>query len=160
MPRTLVLDTFPLSSVGKQAPGPAAPLTVSEQCHRWIRACLVAGNPILSPAIAYYEVLREMERIQATTQIRRIQQFCAAAPRRFLSITDAHLEVAAHLWATARNAGYPTASPDALDVDVILAAQALSLNLSTTDYVIATTNAGHLSLFVPAEHWQTIPPGS
>jgi len=66
--------------------------------------------------------------------------------------------VAAQLWAQSRNAGTPTASPDALDGDVLLAAQALSLGLPASDYVVATKNVAHLSQFVPAEHWTNITP--
>jgi hypothetical protein len=44
----------------------------------------------------------------------------------------------------------------ALDGDVILAGQAMTLPIS--DVLIATTNVGHLSRFVPAETWQNIRP--
>ena len=57
-----------------------------------------------------------------------------------------------------RNAGTPTAGVDALDGDVILAAQALSLGVATQDLVVATTNVAHLSLFVPADLWTNIVP--
>lgn len=67
---------------------------------------------------------------------------------------------AARLWAQARNDGTPTASPDALDGDVILAAQCQNLRLPGEEYVVATTNVGHLTLFVPADLWTNITPGS
>ncbi len=112
------------------------------------------------PSICYFEVLREMERLNATAQIERLKAFCFNPPVRFLSITDAHLELAAKLWAQARQNGKPTASPESLDVDVILAAQTLSLGLSPTEYTIATTNVGHLAQFARAELWTDITPGS
>jgi len=62
---------------------------------------------------------------------------------------------AAELWALARGSGQPTASDHALDGDVILAAQALSLN---TPVVVATGNPSHLTRFVPAELWSNITP--
>jgi hypothetical protein len=43
-----------------------------------------------------------------------------------------------------------------LDADVVLAAQALTLGAAPV--VIATSNVGHLSRFVPAELWQNITP--
>lgn len=64
---------------------------------------------------------------------------------------------AAELWATARKGGYPTAAPpDALDADVILAAQALLVANEGNEVIIATTNVGHLSRFVNAREWQDI----
>ena len=62
------------------------------------------------------------------------------------------------LAAQARRQGQPTADDKALDGDVILAAQAMTLG--GTDVVIATTNVGHLSRFVPAALWPDIPAAS
>ena len=160
MPRVLVLDTFPLSCTGKREPAPGIPLTLSEECHAWIKACNAAGHRIVAPSICGYEVLREMERLGATRQINRICNFCFATPSRFLSITDEHLEGAAKLWAKARNQGKPTASAASLDADVILMAQVQSLGLTADQYVVAITNVGHLSLFVPAQLWATVVPGT
>jgi hypothetical protein len=58
---------------------------------------------------------------------------------------------AAELWAEARKSGMPTADPNELDCDVILAAQALEIN-----GVVATENVGHLSRFVAAKYWRNI----
>jgi len=65
---------------------------------------------------------------------------------------------AAQLWATARNTGNQTAEDTALDGDMIVCAQALSLGLPASDYVVATTNTKHLSVFVHAAAWRTIVP--
>lgn len=141
-------------------PPEGAPRTSGEACHEWIDACIAAGHAIVAPAVCYYEVLRELERLDARAQIARIQAFCFASQARFLSINDRHLEAAARLWAQARRDGVPTASPESLDGDVILAAQAQSLRAPSDAYVIATTNLGHLARFVPAAHWTQIAPGS
>jgi hypothetical protein len=54
----------------------------------------------------------------------------------------------------------PTADVLSLDIDCILAAQALttasSLSIPPTDVVIATSNVSHLSRFVNAELWESI----
>ena len=63
---------------------------------------------------------------------------------------------AAEFWAAARKAGTPTAGPQELDGDVILAAQAVTLG--DASFVVATSNVGHLARFVPAELWQNIIP--
>ena len=64
---------------------------------------------------------------------------------------------AAQLWAEARRRGRPTADAAALDVDVILAAQAqLLAEELREEVVVVTTNARHLAQFVDARRWQEI----
>ena len=138
----------------------ASPPTPADKCQQWVKDCLLAGHRIYVPAIVYYETLRELERLQAAAQIERLRQFCFVEPERFLVLQTAHLELAAQLWARARQSGQPTADAQALDGDVILAAQAISLALPADNYVVATTNVSHLIRFVPAADWQTIVPGS
>jgi predicted nucleic acid-binding protein len=151
----IVLDTFPTSSVCKR-PGKAPP-SVSDQCRQWVNDCETAGHRMLVPAIAYYEVLRELEQRQATSQILRLKAFCLQ-PQRFIPLTTDHLEAAAQLWGQSRRDGFQTADPHALDGDVILAAQALSLGIASPGLVVATTNAAHLSRFVSADLWTNIQP--
>lgn len=156
----IVVDTFPLSAAGTRPGDRSKALTIA--CRQWLRDCNAAGHRLIVPAIAYYEVLREIERQNATGKIARLKTFCQAEPGRFLSITDAHLEQAAKLWGIARNAGRQTASDVALDADTILAAQVLDFvareGIAPNGYVVATTNTKHLSWFVNAEEWQKIIP--
>jgi hypothetical protein len=65
---------------------------------------------------------------------------------------------AAELWAAARRAGIPTAPPDALDGDVILAAQAILSAGAGNIVTVATDNVGHLARFVDAQSWEKIVP--
>ena len=58
---------------------------------------------------------------------------------------------AAEIWANARGHGMPTAAEQALDGDVILAAQALAVNGT-----VVTTNPKHVSRFVDAKEWTEI----
>ena len=148
----IILDTFPTSSVSKR---PGRKPSLSDQCRQWVEDCENAGHTVLVPAIAYYEALRELEQRQATNQIERLKDFCLL-PTRFIPLSTTHIETAARLWGEARRTGRPTASDDALDGDVILAAQALSLGLSSSDYIVATTNVSHLSRFVSADEWTNI----
>ena len=72
-----------------------------------------------------------------------------------LFTTDVMLR-AAELWALVRSAGLPTAAPDALDGDCILAAQAMLAAGPVDTVTVATDNLGHLSRFVDARLWETI----
>jgi predicted nucleic acid-binding protein len=119
---------------------------------------LAAGHRLVVPAIAYFEVRRELERAGMTRSIAQLDAFNAARPDRFLSVTDSALRLAAKLWAQARNAGTPTADPKELDADVVIAAQALDMGVPAADLIVATINVGHLSLFVAADLWSNITP--
>lgn len=150
----IILDTFPTSSTGKVA---AYPPTLLDDCRAWVNDCEAAGHMILVPAISYYEVLRELEMRRASSQIARLRTFCLVE-NRYISLTTADLELAAKFWGQARRNGQPTAEPQALDGDVILAAQAIGLGLPSSQFVIATTNPGHISRYAPCDHWTNIHP--
>jgi predicted nucleic acid-binding protein len=107
-----------------------------------------------------YELRRELIRSDKKTSIVELD----ALKRRFTYIpirTEAIL-LAADLWAQSRNRGTPTGDPRRLDIDVILAAQALDYadaqGLAPAEVVIASTNTKHLSQFVSADLWQNIQP--
>jgi predicted nucleic acid-binding protein len=115
---------------------------------------LGAGTQIVIPEIADYEVRRELVRANKIQSVFRLDALKAALG--YLPITTKVMLRAAVLWAEARNMGKPTASDLALDSDMILAAQG-QLLLDDGDFVVvATTNVSHLSLFIPALHWQEI----
>ena len=121
----------------------------------WLKDCLRAGARVLVPAIVYYEIKRELLRANKAIGIARLDAFVNAAPDRYLALTDDALRFAAELWARSRRAGRPTADATALDIDVLLAAQALRIGGAS---VIATTNQKHLSQFISARHWSAIDP--
>lgn len=153
MSRVVLLDAGPLGIVTKRRGVPDA-----EACRAWVARCLRQGARIFVPAIAYYEVCRELERMRNTTGLARVAAFCRAVPGRYLPLSDAALQLGCRLWAQARHAGTPTAAPSELDCDVLLAAQALTLEVPEADRVIATTNVGHLAQFVAAQLWTQITP--
>lgn len=111
---------------------------------------------VLVPAIVYYELKRELLRAQKTAGIARLDAFTAAHAGRYLALTDEALRLAAELWARSRQQGRPTAEAGALDIDVLIAAQALTLARSA-EVIVATTNPKHLAQFIPAKHWNEIP---
>ena len=155
-PAYIILDAYPL---GNAAIAPARPGTLqisSQECRQWMQDCEKRGTEFLVPAIAYYEVAREMEMRQALRQVTRLQNFCFD-PNRYIPLTTEYLIEAAVLWGEVRRSGAPTADRHVLDGDVILAAQVLSLGLSLGQYLVAAGNVQHLIRFgLPAEEWQNI----
>jgi predicted nucleic acid-binding protein len=143
--------------------GPLGLITQPQRSHEvvaitdWLKDCLLAGARVLVPAIVYYEIKRELLRANKVIGIARLDAFANAAPDRYVPLTDDALRFAAELWARSRRAGRPTADATALDIDVMLAAQALRLGRSP---VVATTNPKHLSQFVPAQLWTDIAPST
>jgi predicted nucleic acid-binding protein len=126
------------------------------RCQQWSRALVAAGAWVLIPEIADYEVRRELIRTGATTGLRRLDQ--AMTMLDLVPITSDVMLKAAEIWAQARNRGQPTASADALDGDVILAASALLITGPGDTITVATDNVGHLAQFVDARPWEQILP--
>ena len=121
----------------------------------WLKDCLLAGARVLVPAIVYYEIKRELLRTNKSVGIARLDAFVNATPDRYLPLTDDALRFGAELWAQSRRAGRPTAEAAALDIDVLLAAQALGLGRPG---LVVTTNPKHLAQFVQALLWTDIAP--
>jgi len=101
---------------------------------------------------------RELLRAGKTFSVARLEAFASATPGRYLPLSDEALQLAAELWAKAGQQGRPTADVKDLDIDVILAAQALSFGPAPSDVVVATSNAKHLSQFITAQNWSEILP--
>lgn len=100
---------------------------------------------------------RELLRARKLQGVARLDAFNAASEGRYLPLTTTTMRRAAELWAQVRQAGAPTADRHAIDADVILATQAMSLQeQAPAGAIIATTNAGHLQRLAPAELWEQI----
>ena len=151
MPKSIVLDSTPLGVLTQRAGKP-----VADACRKWLASCLAAGSRVYVPEIADYEVRRELLRANKTAGIARLDAMKRTA--RYLPITTDAMILAAQLWAQARQQGAPTADPQALDGDVILAAQALTLGVPPAEIIIATSNVAHVARFVAADLWQNIVP--
>ena len=145
----VVLDTGPLGLASNPKRSPE-----SQACRLWVRGLVARGVRVVVPEIADYELRRELIRASKSAGIVRLDAMREALE--YLPITTGAMLEAARLWASARNAGLPTAPKEALDGDAILAAQALSLGLAPGETVVATTNVGHLSRFVDARDWTVV----
>jgi len=124
----------------------------STLCTRWLQALIISDSRVIIPEIADYEVRRELLRTNKVKGIARLDEL--ANSLEYLPITTAAMRQAAMFWAQARQQGQPTAGDKTIDSDMILAAQATTLDV--VDVVIATTNVGHLSRFAPADLWRNI----
>lgn len=148
----VVLDSTPLGLVTQKT----GQSSVADSCRLWMETLLAQGVRVYVPEAADYEVRRELIRAKKSSGITRLNRIKQLT--RYLPITTDVMLEAAVLWAQARNAGVATADIHALDGDVIVAAHALSLGLVPSEFIVATSNAGHLARFVPADLWIKITP--
>ena len=147
MSRTVLLDSGPLGLLSN----PARSAEVLA-CNAWLASLVAQGVRVIVPEIADYEVRRELTRANKSNGIARLDALSNSLE--YLPLTTTAMRQAALFWAQARQQGRQTAGDKALDGDVILVAQAVTLNAPNT--VVATTNVGHLSRFVPADVWRNI----
>ena len=147
MSRVVFLDAGPIALVTNPKLSPESTL-----CTRWLQTLITSNIRVIIPEIADYEVRRELLRANKVRGIARLDEL--ANSLEYLPITTAAMRQAALFWAQARQQGQPTAGDKTIDSDMILAAQAMTLDV--VDVVIATTNVGHLSRFAPADLWRNI----
>ena len=150
MSGTIILDSRPVGLI-TQRPGKSSE---ADTCRRWYADLNASGCDIYLPEIVDYEVRRELTRSGRTASLTRLDLLAATAI--YLPITTAAMRLASDLWAQARTGGWGTADPHALDGDVILAAQALTLTPAPVGLVVATGNVAHLARYLPAQEWTAI----
>lgn len=157
--RAVFLDSSPLGLITKR-------LYHSQEamaCAEWARNLNANGVSIYVPEIADYEVRRELVRAKNAAAVARLDLFNRDVPERYILLTTRAMRYAADLWARLRNSGTPTASLEAIDGDVILAAPKLNFcveqGVAPGDICVASANVRHLSRMVSAEPWaQIVPP--
>jgi len=147
----VLLDSGPLGHACRRRG-----IALGDQCRLWLDGLLARGVDIIVPEIADYEVLRELIRIRASGSLRRLDALVATGQLTYASITTPEWRQAAVFWADARQRGVPTASPDALDADVLLAACAATIGQPGDQIIVATLNVGHLARYCDARLWTTI----
>lgn len=144
----ILLDSYPLGALSHPQPD----LNIVS----WAAACQTAGHQIYVPEVIDYEVQRELLRARKYSGVRNLDALKAIL--HFLPISSPAMLLAADLWSQSRQSGLPTGDPKKLDIDVILAAQALTLGVANSDLVIATSNVSHIARFVSADLWSNITP--
>ncbi len=141
MAKPVLLDTGPLGRIAHP--------TASREIASWFVAIVRQGFEVIVPEIADYELRRNLILEGLSESVARLDDLEQRV--KYLPLSTAHMRKAAELWAEARKAGQPTADDKSLDGDVILAAQALSV-----EGVVATENVGHLARFCVAKHWKDV----
>jgi len=145
----ILLDSSPLGTLSNPAQTPEViAITL------WAADCDDAGHKLYVPEVIDYEIRRELLRAGKLAGIAKLNALKASLI--YLPLTTEIMLLAADLWAQSRQRGQPTGDPKKLDIDVILASQALLLGVPPLDLIVATTNVGHLSQFVPAALWTDI----
>jgi predicted nucleic acid-binding protein len=149
--RAVFLDSGPLGLISN--PRPLVQVLASNE---WLQGLTEAGVRIVIPEIADYEVRRELLRAGRVRGLARLETLLAVYE--YVPLTTSAMRQAAEYWAQARRQGRPTAADQAIDGDMILAAQVRTWELPLDEVVVATTNVRHLARFVPAAEWSTIQP--
>ncbi|MEO0377661.1 MAG: nuclease [Cyanobacteria bacterium P01_A01_bin.17] len=147
--QVIVLDTGPVGLITNPK--------LSEQgiaCNQWLQAHLKAKSRVIVPEIADYEVRRELLRAKKKKGLDRLDGLSQLIE--YLPLTTTAMRQAAQLWAQARQKGQPTAGDKTIDGDMILIAQAMTIESS--EVIIATTNVSHLSRFIAADLLQNVKP--
>ena len=141
-----MLDSGPLGMLAHPRPNRAIVT--------WLADLRRRGTVVRVSEIADYEVRRELLRANRVASVARLDTLGTVVG--YLSVTRQVLLRAAELWAMARRQGRPIADDAALDVDVIIAAQAQLAATSGDEVIVATGNVGHLSRLVDVREWQDI----
>ena len=116
----------------------------------------MAGARVQVAGLNDFEVRRELIRLGATTKLGRLDALCLTFGTIDVTLDD--WRRAAKFWALVRRAGLPTAAPEELDCDVVLAAVAATLAEQGNRVTIATGNARHFRRFpgLDAREWADI----
>jgi predicted nucleic acid-binding protein len=117
----------------------------------WIIRLLASEIEVVIPEIADYELRRTYLHRQKPKSVQRLDGLRSLLT--YQPLDTPTMQRAAENWAEARRQGTPTADPKELDCDAILAAQAQAAGA-----MVATSNVGHLGLFVNARSWRDIAP--
>ena len=141
MAKPLLLDSGPLGMIAHPRPNPEIAV--------WLDNLLASGITIILPEIADYEVRRSFLLNGMHNSLRRLDNLQDVLL--YLPISTEIMLAAAQLWATTRKRGRSQADPKELNGDVILAAQAMSI-----DGIVVTDNLGHLTQLVEAKNWREL----
>jgi predicted nucleic acid-binding protein len=136
----VLLDSKPLGMATNPAASPE-----TDKCNEWLEELLQRNVRVRVPEIIDYELRRELIRLGKTGSISLLDNL--AANIGYLKINTETFLIAAALWAKLRNEGKGTAGPSRLDIDCILAAQAIKISAEHEEIIIATIDVDDLSRY-------------
>ena len=132
----------------------------------WLESLLTKNTDVRISELCDYEVRRGLLRVANSLKKTDIERAihrdtigkldALKSALGYIPITTAIMLKAAEFWADMRNRGYPTASDEALDGDMILCAQVAMLAADGHTVVVATENTKHLSHLITAKMWRDI----
>jgi len=149
MSRFVFLDSGPLGLLTN--PHPTRHVL---DCLAWLQNLLAVGCKVVIPEIIDYELRRELLLGDKQRALHRLQSLHSTLD--YLPVDTLVFQRAAELWSKTRKRGLALADSKAIDIDVILAAQAIGVADAGHDVIVATTNVKHLSILVKAEAWHLI----
>ncbi len=121
---------------------------------QWFRDMLIRKREFRIPEICDYELRRKLLHVNSTRGVQLLDAYRSTVG--YLPISTEAMRLAAELWADSRRQGRVTAPPEALDGDVILAAQAQVLAQAGFQPTVVTENVGHLAWFTVAKEWKSV----
>lgn len=139
--RRVILDTGPLGMLAHPNP--------NEDFYNWFTRLLESGVKVYLPEISDYELRRSFILSNLEESINRLDALKNVIE--YSPLTTEVMNLAAKYWADARKRHKKGASDEALDGDVILAAQAQSVRAT-----VITENTKHLEDFVEVINWKEI----
>ena len=146
----ILLDSGPLGL----ATNPKVTASSEESTH-WLERLIASDHVVVIPEIVDYKLRRELLRARKSAGLSILDAL--ALQLIFVPLTTPVMRQAAEFWAVARHRGIPTAVDVALDIDMLLAAQAVLVEREwEQEAVIATTNVRHLARFANAREWRDI----
>lgn len=151
MARIVLLDAGPTGLIISPSAG-----DLGRECRAWLAGLEAAGADVLIPTIVDFEVRRELLRLGSSAKLRALDELKSRTG--IVDACEAAFLRAAEFWAITRKGGIPTAHPEALDADTIIAGVADTIGEPWDDVTIATINVGHFSRFpgIDARAWKDI----
>lgn len=147
----VLLDSYPLSLISNPA-GKAEHLA----CRNWAKQLVSSNIVVVLPEIIDYELRRTLVLGKKLAGIQALDSLSSMGIAYYPLSTEIMVK-AAQLWAWARQTGQKTAHDKKIDIDVILASQAITLASQYGDYVvIATVDTDDINRYTPAKVWQEI----